>query len=52
MTEAKEMYGDEIDLAMAWKSGSDLTALAGKPIVLHFEMKDADIYSCRFGEAK
>ena len=51
MADAKEVYGDEIDLAMDWKSGSDVTALAGRPIVLHFEMKDADIYSYRFGEA-
>ena len=52
LADAKEGYGDELDLAMAWKSGTDVTALAGKPIVLHFEMKDSDIYSYRFGEAK
>ena len=50
LTESKEMYGDEIDLVMAWKSGSDVKALAGKPIILHFEMKDADVYSYHFGE--
>ena len=32
---------------MAWKAGSDVKSLAGKAITLHFEMKDADIYSYR-----
>ena len=50
LADAKEVYGDEIDLAMAWKSGADVSALAGKPITLHFEMKDADIFAYRFGE--
>jgi hypothetical protein len=35
---------------MAWKSGADVKSLAGRPITLHFELKDADIYSYRFGE--
>ena len=51
LAECETAYGDEIDMAMRWKSGADLTALAGKPVVLHFELKDADIYSCRFGAA-
>ena len=50
LAESKEIYGDEIDLAMAWKGGDDVKSLAGKPIALHFEMKDADIYAYRFGE--
>ena len=50
LADAKEVYGDEIDLAMAWKGGDDVKSLAGKPIALHFEMKDADIYAYRFGE--
>ncbi len=49
LSESEVSYGDEIDLEMRWRGGSDLTALAGKPIVLHFDMKDADIYSYRFG---
>lgn len=35
---------------MKWKSGEDVSSLAGKPVVLHFIMKDADIYSYRFGK--
>ena len=50
LAESKENYGDGIELAMEWKGGNDLKALAGKPIVLYFELKDADIFSYRFGE--
>ena len=34
LAECETAYGDEIDMAMRWKSGADLTALAGKPVVL------------------
>ena len=50
LADAKEVYGDEIDLVMAWKGGADVKSLAGLPVTLHFELKDADIYSYRFGE--
>lgn len=45
-----EMFGDEIELPLAWKSGTDVSSLAGKPVVLHFSLKDADLYSYRFGK--
>ncbi len=48
LADAKEVFGDEIELAMEWKDGADLAALAGRTISLHFEMKDADIYSYVF----
>lgn len=50
LTQAKELYGDEIAEAHSWESGSDLSSLAGKPVRLRFVMKDADLYSYRFGE--
>ncbi|MBR4651853.1 MAG: hypothetical protein IKO72_00700 [Kiritimatiellae bacterium] len=50
LADSAEIFGDEIELAMAWKGGSDLRRLAGCPVTLHFEMKDADIYSYRFGK--
>ena len=50
LTEGEEVFGDGIELAMKWKGGDDLSTLAGKPVVLHFELKDADIYAYRFGE--
>jgi len=42
------IYGDEIEHVVAWKAGSDLSALAGKPARLRFVMTDADLYSLRF----
>ncbi len=43
------VFGDELDLPMAWKNGTDVKPLIGRKVILHFEMKDADIYSLRFG---
>ena len=42
------IYGDEIERVVRWNSGSDVSALAGKPVRLRFEMLDADLYSIRF----
>ena len=48
LEESAMVFGDEIELPMAWKSGTDVTSLAGKTVVLHFDMKDTDIYSYCF----
>lgn len=48
LTQCPEIYGDEIERVVAWAGGSDVSALAGKPIRLRFVMKDADLYSIRF----
>ena len=39
------IYGDSVDEVVKWKGGSDVSALAGKPVRLRFRLKDADIYS-------
>jgi hypothetical protein len=41
-------YGDQIDRICSWKSGADVTMLAGKPVRLRVELKDADLYAIRF----
>ncbi len=43
-------YGDDIDLILAWQSNVEVSELAGKPIRLLFELKDADIFAFRFGQ--
>ncbi|MBN2292533.1 MAG: hypothetical protein JXM70_08920, partial [Pirellulales bacterium] len=43
------IYGDSIERAVVWKDSADLGKLAGKPVRLRFVMKDADVYSLRFG---
>lgn len=43
-----ETIGNEIDRTVRWKSGSDISALAGKIVHLRFVMKDADLFALRF----
>jgi len=42
------IYGDEIEHVVSWKSGSDVSALGGKPIRIRFELMDADLYAMQF----
>jgi hypothetical protein len=44
------LNGDEIEKTIAWKGGADVSPLAGKPVRLRFDLKDADVFSFRFGE--
>ena len=48
LPQSAEIYGDEIERVATWENGSDVSALAGRPVRLHVEMKDADLYSVRF----
>ena len=48
LEDSAEIYGDEVEHAVAWKGGSDLAPLGGRPVRLRFVMKDADLYSIRF----
>jgi hypothetical protein len=51
LEDCPEIIGDRIEHTAAWKSGSDLSRLAGKPVRLRFELKDADLYAVRFVDA-
>lgn len=49
------IYGDFLDREVEWKRGdgvddvtTDVSPLAGKPVRLVFELKDADLYSLKF----
>ncbi len=48
LEECRAFSGDSTDRALAWKSGSDVSALAGKPVRLRWVLKDADVFSFRF----
>ncbi|MFQ5616755.1 MAG: hypothetical protein ACE5GO_09915 [Anaerolineales bacterium] len=50
LSDCPEVIGDQIERVVVWKKGSDVSALAGKPVRLRFMMKDADLYSIRFKE--
>ena len=42
---------DEIDHRVEWKSGSDLSRLAGQPVRVEFTMRNARLFAFEFSEA-
>jgi hypothetical protein len=48
LADSVETIGNEIDRAVRWKAGSDVGALAGKPVRLRFVMRDARLYALQF----
>lgn len=48
LADAPETFGDKIDAPFAWKQGTDVSSLSGKPVRLRFVVRDADVYSYRF----
>ena len=43
-----ESIGNEIERPARWKQGMDVSTLAGRPVRLHFKMKDAELYAIQF----
>lgn len=50
LADSEEHFGDNVSRTIAWKNGSDLSSLAGKPIRIRYELKDGDLYSWQFVE--
>ncbi len=50
LQDALETFGDKIDARFAWKKGTDVSSLSGKPVRLRFVLRDADLYSYRFSD--
>ena len=48
--DCEAVYGDSIEKKVSWNGKSDLSALAGRPVILRFQMKETDLYSLRFAE--
>jgi hypothetical protein len=46
------LAGDAIEQPVAWKSGGDVSALAGRPIRLRLVLRNADVFSFRFQEQR
>lgn len=44
-----ELFGDKVDRVVDFARGATVADFAGKPVVVEFEMFDADLYSFRFG---
>lgn len=48
LAECPKMFGDSLERTVGWKGGCDVGKLAGRPVRLRFQLKDADLYSIRF----
>lgn len=42
------IFGDSLERTVTWKSGGDVSALAGRSVRLRFALKDADLFSFQF----
>ncbi|MCB1091051.1 MAG: hypothetical protein KDL87_05950, partial [Verrucomicrobiae bacterium] len=51
LDDCPEVFGDSLERTVAWKSGADLSAFAGKTVRLRFALRDADLFAYRFAEA-
>ena len=43
-----ELFGDKVDRSVDFAAGGKVSDFAGKPVVVEFDMSDADLYSFRF----
>jgi len=47
LADMEPMYGDELDRAVQWQGGGDLSPLIGRPVRLRVALKDADVFALR-----
>jgi len=50
LADCPPLFGDAIERPVAWKNPAALASLAGKPVRLRFELKDAELFAFRFGD--
>ena len=50
LEDSEVTFGDDLDRIVPWKDDKDLSELAGKPVRVRFELRDADLYSFQFAE--
>ncbi len=48
--DCQEVIGNEIDRKVRFNGSEDVSSLAGKPIRIRFQLKDADLYALQFVE--
>jgi hypothetical protein len=48
ISDCPPIIGDEIARVVRWSNGTDVSRLAGKPVRLRFQMKEANLFSLRF----
>ncbi|MGC9317266.1 MAG: hypothetical protein ACP5KN_04430 [Armatimonadota bacterium] len=47
-SDCAEILGDELSRTVQWGERADVSPLAGQPVRIRFELRDADVYSFRF----
>ena len=47
LQDADLIFGDRLDMPLAWKGKTDLCSIAGRPVRVRFLLRDADIYAFR-----
>jgi hypothetical protein len=50
LDDCPEVFGDTLERTVGWQGGSDVSALAGKPVRLRFALRDADLFAFQFTE--
>ena len=50
LDDMEPIYGDRLDHVVQWRDNADVGRLTGRPVRLRFELKDADVFSFRFGK--
>ncbi len=50
LADCDEVFGDDLARPVSWQGSGDLSALAGRPVRLRFELRDADLYALQFTE--
>jgi hypothetical protein len=48
LADCPEIYDDAIEQVVSWKDGRDVSKLAGQPVRLRFQLRDADLYAWQF----
>lgn len=50
LEDCEPIWGDHVSRIVKWKTGDNVSAIAGKAVRLRVELSDADLYSVRFFE--
>ena len=50
LEESQVMGGNSVRRLVTWKKGSDLSALSGRPVRLHWKLRDVKLYAFQFRE--
>jgi hypothetical protein len=48
LAECDDLFGDTLNRTVTWQNRRDMSALAGRPVRLHFTLREADLYSLKF----